>query len=109
MPQRGSTPVIGSPRRNTWPEEGGVKPAKMLRRVDLPQPEAPRMQTISPSTTSSDRCSIATTAGRAPLVKVFERRRAARIAPSSTPVALPGEEQPLDAVHDLVGDEDRER
>src|SRR4051812_45393723 len=102
MPQRGSTPVIGSPRRNTWPEEGGVKPAKMLRRVDLPQPEAPRMQTISPSMTSSERSSMATTSGRLPAAKLFERRRAARIAVSGTAAPLPRQQQPLDPVHDLV-------
>src|SRR5438477_8656404 len=44
-------PVTGLPSARTVPLSGFSSPAMMLRRVDLPQPLAPTMQTNSASAT----------------------------------------------------------
>src|SRR5262252_5460890 len=49
MSRRG--PVIGVPWSFTSPRLAGSNPARILRRVDLPQPEGPTTATNSPSAT----------------------------------------------------------
>src|SRR5215211_7969303 len=44
-----SGPVTGRPLIRTLPLLGGRKPATMLSKVDLPQPDGPTMQTNSDS------------------------------------------------------------
>ncbi len=78
MPQRGSIPVIGRPRSRIWPDVGWVNPANMLRRVDLPQPEAPIRQRNSPSLTSSERFCSATSPSP-PAGKALVTRSAVRM------------------------------
>src|SRR5260370_18155203 len=48
-PRSGPGPVIGSPASVTLPPVGRMKPANVCRRVVLPQPEGPTMQTKSPA------------------------------------------------------------
>src|SRR6185503_6842823 len=46
-------PRTGAPSKSTLPSLARSKPARMLSRVDLPQPEGPSRQTSSPCETSS--------------------------------------------------------
>ena len=48
MPTPGVRPAISLPRANTLPLVGCMRPARMRKNVDLPQPEGPRKQMISP-------------------------------------------------------------
>jgi hypothetical protein len=45
-------PRIGAPSKSTLPPLALSKPARMLRSVDLPQPDGPSRQTSSPCETS---------------------------------------------------------
>src|SRR5438067_7577434 len=46
-------PVSGSPNTSTEPPLGGVRPAMMFSRVDLPQPLGPTIATKRPAAISS--------------------------------------------------------
>src|SRR5882762_1762367 len=50
-----------SPWKKTWPDVGGSKPATTLSKVDLPQPDGPRMATNSSGSTVSPTSSSAAT------------------------------------------------
>ena len=60
----------GSPARWTEPRVGASRPATRFNRVDLPQPDAPRMETNSPALTVSEMSSSAVTVP-VPLPKVL--------------------------------------
>ena len=45
---KGGNWVISTPSMNTWPAVGASKPASIRSKVDLPQPEPPRMANNSP-------------------------------------------------------------
>jgi hypothetical protein len=51
-PNRPSSLSIGFPSTRTAPVEGSIKPARMLKSVDLPQPEGPTIETNSPALAS---------------------------------------------------------
>src|SRR2546426_429455 len=70
----GSGPSTGAPFAHTWPRVGRSKPATMLRSVDLPQPEGPRIAANSLGATAK---SIARTAStrRPPLTNSFQTSR----------------------------------
>src|SRR3954453_1854011 len=59
--RRGGRWVTWWPPIRTSPRLGGVKPAAMLRRVVLPEPEGPRRARNSPGATSSVTSCNATT------------------------------------------------
>ena len=62
MPRSGPGPTIASPSIVTLPLVGISSPATMFSSVDFPQPDAPTMQTNSPSATSRSIPSMARTA-----------------------------------------------
>src|SRR5256885_16534057 len=70
----GSGPSTGAPFAHTWPRVGRSKPATMLRSVDLPQPEGPRIAANSFGATAK---SIACTAStrRPRLTNSFQTSR----------------------------------
>jgi hypothetical protein len=53
-PRSGPGPVTDRSPTRISPEDGGMKPATMLRIVLLPQPEGPTTETNSPAGTSSE-------------------------------------------------------
>lgn len=53
------TPSTSTPSMTTRPRSGRVMPATMRRSVDLPEPDGPRMQRISPALTSRETSSSA--------------------------------------------------
>jgi hypothetical protein len=50
----GAMPTSGAPRTRTAPLVGWMRPARIRRMVDLPQPEGPSSATTSPSRISTD-------------------------------------------------------
>src|SRR5262245_35255063 len=71
MPRSLPGPSIFAPSTLTSPEVGVSKPAMILSRVDLPQPEAPIRQTNSPFSISRLASRRASTFS-SPIRKVFE-------------------------------------
>ena len=61
---RSEKPVTSVPAIVILPRVGFSSPAMMLRRVDFPEPEVPRMQQISPSSISSEMLLSATMRSR---------------------------------------------
>ena len=47
-------PTMFSPATRTWPESGLRKPSSICRETDLPTPERPRMQSVSPGLTEKE-------------------------------------------------------
>ena len=74
--RRGSGPVTASPCTRTSPRVGRRKPPITFSSVDLPQPEAPTMQSISPGATSKLMSSSASTnsPGRLPEYRIHKPR-----------------------------------
>src|SRR5436189_6105730 len=110
----GSGPSTGAPFAHTWPRVGRSKPATMLRSVDLPQPEGPRIAANSFGATAK---SIACTAStrRPRLTNSFQtsrssaaRRGSARGRSAMRLERAPPEEQVPGAQDDPVGDEAQE-
>src|SRR5256886_11425357 len=110
----GSGPSTGAPFAHAWPRVGRSKPATMLRSVDLPQPEGPRIAANSLGATAK---SIARTAStrRPPLTNSFQtsrssaaRRGAARGRSAMRLEHAPPEEEVPGAQDDPVGHEAQE-
>src|SRR5436190_3346009 len=107
----GSGPSTGAPFAHTWPRVGRSKPATMLRSVDLPQPEGPRIAANSFGATAK---SIACTAStrRPRLTNSFQTSRSSAARRGSAPgrsamrlERAPPEEQVPGARDDPVGDQ----
>src|SRR5215472_1593723 len=113
--RRGSGRLTGSPRKSTSPRVGPSKPATMLRRVDLPQPDGPRTAANSLGATSRSIASSATSRPVRPLNSLLTPRRAMTGAAvtdgagSRMPLEDPPPQQHAGEAHDdLVGDEPQE-
>src|SRR5215467_788525 len=113
--RRGSGRLTGSPRKSTWPRVGPSKPATMLRRVDLPQPDGPRTAANSLGATSRSIPSSATSRPVRPLNSLLTPRRATTGAAVTDAAGsrMPLEDSPPqqhagEAHDDLVGDEPQE-
>src|SRR5215468_3148706 len=106
----GSGRLTGSPRKSTSPRVGPSKPATMLRRVDLPQPDGPRTAANSLGATSRSIASSATSRPVRPLNYLLTPRRATTgPVVSGMPFEDPPPEQHAGETHDdLVGEEAQE-
>src|ERR1700756_2328573 len=106
MPRSLPGPVTGLPSIDTWPVVGSSQPATMRRSVDLPQPEAPIMQTNSPfeiarSTGASASISSSPTAKRLVTPRTVKRSW----CPLLTMLRAPAQQAIADRHDDAVGNE----
>src|SRR4051812_20305202 len=113
MPIERCEPRTTSPSTRTPPSYSSIRPPMMLKRVVLPQPDGPMMETNSPACTSKEKFSMASTGPSAVsnCLETFSTARAGMVVASMrvtpAPSLLP---QPLDlARHACIakGDEPR--
>src|SRR5580692_515077 len=113
MPREGSGSAIGLPHIRASPEEGCSKPAMILSRVDLPQPDAPIRQTNSPlriERLASERAWIVWSCSW----KIFETRLISTMGPAvsammvGAPAQQPVADQHDDPVREIARDADHD-
>src|SRR5581483_4178940 len=107
MPRSLPGPAIGLPLTCTSPDVGSSKPAMMRNSVDLPQPEAPIMQTNSPSRIARSTRASASISSSPTAKRLLTPRIARRVwrATSTMMLRAPAQQTIGDHHDDAVGEE----